>query len=235
MSSSSDTTTPPILQIAIVGCGQIITHHCAALSNIDCIEIYALCDPSAERRRIIREIILDNNNNNNNNNNPIPLEFSTLDDLLKDTNASKACTVVFISVPHDLHVPIAKLALQAGKDVIMEKPLARTMEECRSIYETSTQSKGLLLISEQSPYWQEIAKAKELVACGEIGTLVSASSYYYESMRDNVTSGVEEDGGLGWRCSVERCGGGIVIDGGLHWIRPLREICGGDVESVIGA
>lgn len=51
-------------------------------------------------------------------------------------------------------------------------------------------------------------------------------------MRDNITSGMHEDGHLGWRCSLERCGGGIVIDGGLHWIRPLREICG-DVKSAM--
>ena len=44
---------------------------------------------------------------------------------------------------------------------------------------------------------------------------------------------MDESGGLRWRCSLERCGGGIVIDGDLHWIRPLRELCG-DVESVVG-
>ncbi|KAI2492093.1 oxidoreductase [Fragilaria crotonensis] len=51
-------------------------------------------------------------------------------------------------------------------------------------------------------------------------------------MRINLTSGTD-GGGLGWRCSVEKAGGGLVIDGGLHWIRPLREICG-DVERVVG-
>jgi UDP-N-acetyl-2-amino-2-deoxyglucuronate dehydrogenase len=64
--------------------------------------------------------------------------------------------------------------------------------------------------------------------------VLSASSYYYESMRTNLTSGTSEvDGGLGWRCSLEKAGGGIVLDGGLHWIRPLRELCG-NVERVVG-
>ena len=52
-------------------------------------------------------------------------------------------------------------------------------------------------------------------------------------MHDNVTSGTDAGGGLGWRASLARAGGGIVIDGGLHWIRPLREICG-EVEAVVG-
>ena len=63
---------------------------------------------------------------------------------------------------------------------------------------------------------------------------MSAASYYFESMRDNVTSGVDAGGGLGWRCSLVRAGGGIVVDGGLHWIRPLRELCG-NIRSVVGA
>lgn len=70
---------------------------------------------------------------------------------------------------------------------------------------------------------------------GAIGNIVTAASYYYESMKDNVTSGsVEEGGGLGWRASIERAGGGIIIDGGLHWIRPLREMVGLRIEKVIG-
>jgi len=93
----------------------------------------------------------------------------------------------------------------------------------QNFYYSIIQRRPLLLISEQSPYLaRNISKAKELVLllrCGDRNTCVSALSYYYKSIRDNVTRWCR--GGwwtLGWRCSVERCGGGIVIDGGLHWI-----------------
>jgi UDP-N-acetyl-2-amino-2-deoxyglucuronate dehydrogenase len=74
-----------------------------------------------------------------------------------------------------------------------------------------------------------------MIADGAIGQIVSAAAYYYESMRDNVTSGSvdAESGGLGWRGSLKRAGGGVAIDGGLHWIRPLREMCG-RIDSVVG-
>ena len=142
---------------------------------------------------------------------------------------------IFISVPHDLHAPLAIRALGAGRDVVMEKPLAPTVDECREIlsYSSSLSCPGRLIISEQSPYWEEIALARKMCEEGRLGTLIGAASYYYESMRDNTTSGTDESGGLGWRASVARAGGGIVVDGGLHWIRPLRELCG-DVDSVVG-
>ena len=42
----------------------------------------------------------------------------------------------------------------------------------------------------------------------------------------------EDPYSMGWRSSLARCGGGIVIDGGLHWLRPAR-ILGGEIDSVI--
>ena len=220
--------------IAIVGCGQIVTHHCKALSAVKNVRVEALCDPSNERRQVIRTLcqeydILSSTLS----------EYNTLDDLLSDTNTNTntnkidAVQVIFIAVPHDLHVSITCQALDANKHVVLEKPLAPTIESCRELQTASRKSQGLLIVAEQSPYWQEIVKAKALLEEGKIGRLVSAASYYYESMRDNVTSGLDADGGLGWRCSLKRCGGGIVIDGGLHWMRPLRELCG-DITSVVG-
>ena len=219
------------LRLALVGCGQILVHHMTALAALaDEFEVVALCDPSAERRTIIRELGL---NFKNNILSPAGVsEYDSLTTLLEQTSADE-CPILFISVPHDLHASLAMQAMDAGRHVVMEKPLAPTIDECRSLLTKAQKSKTMLIISEQSPYWEEVAAAKKLLQQGKIGTLVSASAYYYESMRDNVTSGTDESGNLGWRCSLKRCGGGIVIDGGLHWLRPLREWCG-DIQEVVG-
>lgn len=92
----------------------------------------------------------------------------------------------------------------------------------------------MLIVAEQSPYWQEVALARTMIAQGAIGRIVTAAAYYYESMRDNITSGSVDaaTGNLGWRASLARAGGGIAMDGGLHWIRPLREMVGRIQEVV---
>ena len=242
MSSSLSMNDPGTLRMAIVGCGQIVTHHVNAFAQLQQInasetsdkslnlEVVALCDPDVKRRDIIKQQLLQSMNSEKRE--ALYKEFDSLTQLLENENDESEesrikVDIVFISVPHDLHETIAKEALHAGKHVVMEKPLAPTREACERLVQEARKADKLFLISEQSPYWQEVALAKKLVLQdNKIGTVISAASYFYESMRDNITSGMDEDGHLGWRCSLERCGGGIVIDGGLHWIRPLREICG---------
>ena len=234
--------------LIIVGCGQIVTHHCSALAALPrgTFRVIALVDPSSERRQVIAAQLHEESSSHLlgtgklafGTGKPPLAEYESLDEVLCAISINlhsmySQKPAVFISVPHDLHVPLAKQALNVGLDVIMEKPLAPTIDGCRELLQHADQSKGMLIISEQSPYWQEVAKAKELLQGGAIGTLISAAAYYYESMRDNITSGTDASGGLGWRTSLKRAGGGIVIDGGLHWLRPLREFCG-EVESVVG-
>ena len=62
-----------------------------------------------------------------------------------------------------------------------------------------------------------MAAARSLVANGSIGKIVSISAHYFESMGNTAFGGAQEVGkksDLGWRRSLARCGGGIVIDGG---------------------
>mmetsp|Transcript_6335 Transcript_6335/g.9756 ORF Transcript_6335/g.9756 Transcript_6335/m.9756 type:complete len:399 (+) Transcript_6335:84-1280(+) len=233
MASSSSPPSQPPLSVTLVGCGQIVTHHLEAMMKLNysssiTFQIHALCDPSVERRQVIRQQW-------NNNDNDDMSEYNTMTELFN--SSSKQVDIIFIAVPHDLHESLALEALQHTEKtmVVMEKPLAPTYAACQRLLEASSRYGNRLYIAEQSPYWPAVALAKQMVADGKIGTLLSASSYYYESMRDNITSGsTSETGGLGWRGSLQRAGGGIAMDGGLHWIRPLREVCGGRITKVCG-
>eukprot|EP00977_Amphora_coffeiformis_P007844 scaffold1727_cov150-Amphora_coffeaeformis.AAC.2 len=222
------------LKLAIVGCGQIVTHHLEALVNVGptAFALQALVDPSAERRTVIRDLYISFKDESSV---TAIAEFDSLDDLLAREIVS--VDVIFIAVPHDLHEALALQALQQAPHaiIVMEKPLAPTRDACDRLVQASLEYGSRLVIAEQSPYWQEVALARQLIQHGAIGQVVTAHSYYYESMRDNITSGsLEQDGvGLGWRGSLKRAGGGIAIDGGLHWIRPLREMCG-RIDEVVG-
>ena len=259
---SSDSITnrsgsvPTKTGIIIVGCGQIMTHHVEQMAGTgEPLEVIAVCDPNPKRRHVILECCRRYEIRSN-----TVLECNTLKEFLAqelrqhqqdstgqnvdEPTATTPQHIIVLALPHDLHEPVALEALASGHHVVLEKPLAPTMSSCRRIQEAAAavaaqntnhrRPGGMLIVAEQSPYWEEIALAKRLVRQGDIGTVISAASYFYESLRTCLTSGIDEtDGGLGWRRSVERAGGGVVIDGGLHWIRPLRELCG-DVQSVVG-
>ena len=246
---SSSSAEGPVMGLAIVGCGQIVTHHLEAMASAlpGKIQLRAVCDPSEKQRKSTEELVRTKYASGLLDPSSTVHHFELLDGLMANEELfSQQIDVIFIAVPHDLHEMLAMKALsQHNKIVVMEKPLAPTRDSCDKLVKVSQDlmDKGkrtadshspMLIIAEQSPYWQEVALARTLVADGAIGHIVTAASYYYESMRDNVTSGsVDESGGLGWRGSIARAGGGIAIDGGLHWIRPLREMLGRRVERVV--
>eukprot|EP00978_Attheya_sp_CCMP212_P030813 scaffold114580_cov45-Attheya_sp.AAC.5 len=106
------------LRLAIVGCGQIVVHHVAALTLTKEFEVVALCDPSAERRRIIRHecraiIIPSNDVNNDTHNDTHVQEFDSLDELLAASLTSPVLedAVLFISVPHDFILALSKTTI----------------------------------------------------------------------------------------------------------------------------
>jgi UDP-N-acetyl-2-amino-2-deoxyglucuronate dehydrogenase len=272
--SISQTTTNK-LRLAIVGCGQIVTHHLQAMAAnpvaAAAFKVVALVDPSSERRNVLATLLLSSSSSTLSpllrssvssaagssdcgNDTTGLAQFDSLDDLIRNSSqeapaaaAQLVVDVVFIAVPHDLHEPLAMQALQQIQPpvyVVLEKPLAVTVEALNRLVQASTDYQHRLIVAEQSPYWPEVALAKTLIQEQKaIGSrLLSASAYYYESMRDNITSGslgkVDDNdtttGGdgsdsgasfFGWRGSLQRAGGGIAMDGGLHWIRPLREMC----------
>lgn len=223
-----------VFGLALVGCGQIATHHmdAIALRLQGNISLRALCDPSKERRNVLANLPSTRQIGGGN-----IKEYDALDDLTGDEGFfQSSIDIIFIAVPHDLHEQLALQALAQNKIVVLEKPLAPTLESCRKLAAASeelikdgaNEKEGpMLIVAEQSPYWESVVLARQLIDDGTIGRIVTASAYYYESMRDNITSGdVDSSGGLGWRGSIARAGGGIAIDGGLHWIRPLREMLG---------
>lgn len=211
--------------LAICGCGRIVEHHLQALAAAERgFRVAALVDPDPVRRRVVSAqcVALSLADAD-----APPAEYASLN----EAQVLPLPEIVFIAVPHDLHEDLACQALASGVHVVIEKPLAPTLAGCDAIAKAAAAAPGLLFVAEQSPYWQEVAECKRLLP--EIGTVVSIAATYYESMRENATSGQDEAGGLGWRKSLARCGGGVVIDGGLHWLRPMRHLCG-DVAAVVG-
>ena len=168
---------------------------------------------------------------------------STSSSTSSESSLLQSIDIILIAVPHDLHTSIAIRALEVTEPhynttlqpqhplhttwVVLEKPIAITITACEQLRHATIQYQyqSRLIIAEQSPYWPAVIMTQSLIS--QIGNqIISIASYYYESMRDNVTSGSVEatTGNLGWRGSIQRSGGGIMMDGGLHWIRPIREI-----------
>jgi predicted dehydrogenase len=89
--------------------------------------------------------------------------------------AELALDVVSITLPTDLHAVYTRMALHAGVNVLCEKPMALTSEECASMIAAAQESGKMLQIGHCIRFWPAYAKAKEIVDSREYGEVLAAT------------------------------------------------------------
>jgi predicted dehydrogenase len=128
-------------------------------------------------------------------------------------------------LPHHLHEEAAVRAFAAGKHVVLEKPMAPTVESCDRILAAARAAGTVFMVAEQAQYWPDAVQVQRLIRDGALGQLLSARAYF-GSPAHPVT------GPKPWRYRSALAGGGICIDGGAHWLRPLRMWLG-EIDEVV--
>ena len=222
-------------RLCLVGCGAIAQRHAAAIRLLNVrmldsdgagepqpayVEVVAAADPAADAAAQMARDFADHR----------CASFASLEEALE--GAGDSFDAVLLMTPPALNQRLTRLALSSGKAVWLQKPLAITEELGAALLEdvAALRDEGhdsALLVSEHSQWWPEILAAQQLIEDGRIGEVITARSSFYGGL-----------GGIldpeGWRRSTQQCGGGIVIDGGTHWVRPLRMWLG-EVVEVTGA
>jgi predicted dehydrogenase len=133
--------------------------------------------------------------------------------------------IIDICLPHDMHAEVACLAMEAGKHVVMEKPLAARLDEALQIAETAKRTGRTVMISENWIYATLVQKAKAAIEAGEIGQPFLLRSVMDMDVRPSFK-------GLHWRYDAAKMGGGALLDGGTHAISAARYLMG-EVTEVI--
>ena len=117
---------------------------------------------------------------------------------------------VSIATPNFLHAPMAVAALQAGKHVLLEKPLAHTLEEGTRIARAAAASDALFMMAFNNRYRRDSRYLKGRIERGELGEIYYAKSGW---LRRDWNPGVR-----GWFTRRELSGGGPLIDLGVHML-----------------
>ena len=200
-----------VLNIAVIGVGVIATSkHIPSLLKRDDIRITALCDIDISKAEKAKE------------------EFG-LTDAAVYTDYKDVCTnpdidVVHVCTPNPMHHPITMLALENGKHVHCEKPLACTYKDAKEMCDTA-KAKGLKLTSGlQWRFQPATMRLKELVKEGYFGDIYYIKSQQLRGRRLPA---------YGVYTSKEGNGGGMLMDGGPHSIDlPMWITDNYEVESV---
>ena len=198
------------LTMAFLGCGGIARAHWRGIRHVATdIEVTAVIDSDRNAVAAFAERTK-------------AKAFESLEQALAEGDFD----AVDIMLPHDLHEEATFKCLDAGKHVVLEKPIAPDLATARRILDAGMNADGVFMVAEQAQYWPDVLKAKELIDGGAIGDVLTARACFYDPLPEFDPEAPP------WRFSLARSGGGISIDGGAHWIRPLR-IMLGEIEEVV--
>ncbi len=135
--------------------------------------------------------------------------------------------VVVIATPHHTHAELAIEALQAGKHVLLEKPMACSYAECVAVSEAVRAAKGMFMLGLTHHFISAMMRAKEIVESGSLGPIVTGFCGFAQTW-----------GQARGRPSFyrdRRTGGGVWLTLGVHIIDRLLWLIGTDVVSAHGA
>ncbi len=195
------------MKVAIIGAGLIGNKRAQALDENDSLII--VCDNNDKKAQ---ELAVD-----------YGADFT---ENYIDVSRNKAVDVVIISVINKYILPIAIEMLENGKYILCEKPLGRNVKESRVILSAAEKNNKIVKTGFNHRFHPAVMKAKELIENDSIGELINIRARYGHGGRP----GMEQE----WRCSKELCGGGELIDQGVHLIDLCRWFTDKDVDQVYG-
>ena len=198
------------IKVGLLGCGGIAGAHAPGFKAAEdrCV-VTAVAEPNTERHPWIRETFGD--------------DVALYDDY-RGLPADADVDAVDILLPHNLHMPAAIVAAEAGKHVLVEKVMARNVYECDRMIEACEKAGVTLTVCHDRRYAAEWIALKQVVDSGLLGEI------WFWKLDHNQD--VNPRGGhIPWAASKEGIGGGAIMSCLTHQIDALRWY-GGEVATV---
>jgi predicted dehydrogenase len=157
--------TMPNVRVGLIGCGYWGPNLIRNFNEVDNAAMVACSDLSADRLGKMQKRY------------PGIATTQNYEDLLRDPNID----AVVIATPVSTHYPIARQALEHGKHVMIEKPIAGTSAQALDLIERAERSKRSLMVDHTFIYTSAVRKIREMIDSGELGDIL-----YFDSVRVNL-------------------------------------------------
>jgi 2-desacetyl-2-hydroxyethyl bacteriochlorophyllide A dehydrogenase len=206
-----------VIRFGLIGCGEIAEESASAIRAAANATIVWTCDPERERARRLAAAT--------------EARYTTeVDELLRAPEVD----AVLISTPHHLHAPLAIRVAEAGKHIVVEKPMANSVAEAERM-RLAAQSGGVhLTVCYSTRFDPRYQHARRLIQDGAIGELVNtrieftqsrAPSYYERGLSGRFPSD--------WRSRKVTAGGGVLIMNACHLIDVVGFVAGSPIDEVV--
>jgi len=190
------------LRTAIVGLGEIGSHHLGAIRTSEVAALAAVCDldPGLAERSAAGEVPA----------------YTDLGEMLAGTDLD----AVAVCLPHSLHVEAALAAIDGGCHVLLEKPMAVDVEGCDRIAAAAAAADVTVAVSHNQLFYGPHRRLGELIGEGQLGELRALYGRLWVGDRYR-----------GWREDPAVVGGGLLMDAGVHRIYMMGAL-GGPVRAL---
>lgn len=197
------------LHVGVIGLGVIAEEHLQCYQQLPGVPVIALAGLEPDRLSELKERYR------------VPHTYRDYQELL----AREDVDAISICVPNHLHAPIALAALERGKHVLSEKPLARSAAEAERMIRAAEQADRALHVVFNHRYRGDVQLLKRYLDEGQLGRIYQLEASWLRS------AGIPSLGS--WFTSKEMAGGGPLIDLGLHMLDMALYLLGEpDVVSV---
>jgi predicted dehydrogenase len=151
------------LRVAVLGCGYWGSKHARVLQGLESVQSLVVVDSDPERvRRICTSL-------------PGAVGFTSLDDVLDDIDAAVVAT------PPTMHASMAMQLIDAGKHVLVEKPMAAESADARRMIAAAEARDVVLMVGHTFEYHSAVWMLRDMIQAGDLGDL-----YYVDSARLNL-------------------------------------------------
>ena len=197
------------VKFGILGCGMIASIHADAIKNIEGATLVGVADNNLEfaQKFASKHSVL---------------AFDSYEQML-----GSDIDVVCVCTPSCFHAQNAIDALDNGKHVVVEKPMALSVEDADRVEEASKRNGKLVTVISQLRFSKDVIRLKEYVESGAFGkiSLCTLTMKYYRSKEYFASSN--------WKGTLKFDGGGALMNQGIHGVDLMQYVMGG-VKSVSG-
>jgi phthalate 4,5-cis-dihydrodiol dehydrogenase len=196
----------PLLRLGMAGLGRAFSLMQPTFALHPRVEVVAAADPRpGARAQFAKEFA--------------GRTYETVADLCDDPDVD----VVYISTPHQFHAEHACLAAARGKHVLVEKPMALTLDECDAMIAAAERAGVALVVGHSQSFEPPILHARALIASGRFGALRMITSFNFTDFLYRPRRPEELDTARG---------GGVIFNQAPHQVDVARLLGGGLVRSV---
>lgn len=203
------------IRVGFIGAGVMARIHLGDMLRRADTEVVALCEPSPAAYAAVAELFDQHGL-------PVPPNEPDWERFLR-TYASELDAVVIIT-PHVFHFAQATAVLEAGLDVLLEKPMVMTAAEATRLIATRNRTGRLLVVAFQGSLSPQVREASRRLRSGELGPILNINAFVWQDWA-TLTEGT-------WRQDPALSGGGFLFDTGAHMLNTVSDLAGEEFAQV---